>query len=242
MNVYAASFVLYSILTKSIWFFLSLQPSKMRFLEPVGYLYNNGNIVNSDTYATNGNHLQHNHHQSQTTNISHQQNSNVRRQNDIVNNSNTTTGISTYNDGNEDDHPNITITSDAVSFSKNLNRLRYNVTGGLTTEVANTIINGTTTAIVPPPIPPRPAARSLLHNNSTYHQHRQDNLNNLNSQNFTNKTFNDNDKSFIDNVVTNTTTAHNKITSLAIDNVDHNTNATNIGPTQVSFECCVINN
>lgn len=201
----------------------------MRFLEPVGFLYNNGNTVNSDTYATNGNHLQHNHHQNQTTNISHQQNSNVRRQNDIVNNSNTTTGILPYNDDNDDDNPNITITSDAVSFSKNLNRLRYNVTSGLTTEVSN----GTVTAIVPPPIPPRPATRTLLHNNSTYHQHRQDNLNNLNCQNFTNKTFNDNDKSFIDNVVTNTAT-HNKNTGLAVDNVDHNTNATNIATLQVS--------
>lgn len=210
----------------------------MRFLEPVGFLYNNGNTVNNDTYATNGNHLQHNHHQSQTTNISHQQNSNVRRQNDIVNNSNTITGISTspYND---DDNPNITITSDAVSFSKNLNRLRYNVTGGLTTEVlSNTIIGGTTTAIVPPPIPPRPATRTLLHNNSTYHQHRQDNLNNLNCQNFTHKTFNDNDTSFIDNVVTNATT-HNNTTSLAFDNVDHNTNATNIAPLQVSVEIII---
>lgn len=210
----------------------------MRFLEPVGYLYNNGNTVSNDTYATNASHFQHNHHQNQTTNISHQQN--VRRQNDIANNSNTITGISTSS-YNEDDNPNVTIASDAVSFSKNLNRLRYNVTGGLTTEVSTTIITGTTTAVAPPPIPPRPAIRSLLHNTSTYHQHHQDNLNNLNCQNFANKTFNDNDKSFIDNVVTNTTT-HNKTTGRAVENVDHNTNATNIAQLQVSFGWRVLNN
>lgn len=166
----------------------------MRFLQPVGFLYNSNGNTNSNvtldtvSYVTNGN-----NNQQLNRNSSHD-NSNLRIQqplieSDININGSTTTTAAYF----DDDNPNtITITNNAVTFSKNnFNRLRHN--------------NSTSTTT------------TLDDNNHTYQQ----NINNLNLQNFNNKTLNDNEKSFNENNVLQTTadiTTNNKLIEL-VDNI-----------------------
>lgn len=168
----------------------------MRFLQPVGFLYNTNGNTNSNvtldtvSYATNGN-----HHQQLNRNSSHQ-NSNLRIQQPLVENdintSPTNTLTSTYIE--DDDNPStITITSDAVTFSKNnFNRLHHNNSATTTTG-------------------------SLDDNNY------QQNINNLNLQHLNNKTLNDNEKTFVEknNLLTGGTadlTTNNKLVE-RVDNI-----------------------
>lgn len=83
----------------------------MRFLQPVGFLHNNGNgnttTTNPSSLTTNGN------HQKISTLSSIPNHNNLLRSS---NNGITTTTTTTYFD---DDNPNVTITSDIVTFTKN---------------------------------------------------------------------------------------------------------------------------